>query len=352
MSGYGYRLYTVKLVSAARKSKAIEFDKCGASGDEHVSVWVRRALTLLESYGPFTGAPHQLHAVDEDGLPEIETYVVRPTRGQYRTNFVGHTKAPVTRIRFSLEYGRTGKVSVGVTDDGSIPLDHIPTGDRYRGILYLPPTGTLGLLALESVPSAPNPQRMMNAWLARAAVDLAAEDLARVTDENREAVRPQAFKLNFNQYPNIDRIEKAVQNNPAAKVVLRREHIDGQGIPSDDQIVLSSTLRSQKKKNAAAKVAGNLVRKVTGQLAEDEEPVTVEALEELVDGSLEGIEWTEGYIQIDDASGLKKIGLEKIDKFFVYPIGSSVPLNDKKFEMAVAKEVVSLQSVLGLDLDL
>lgn len=355
MSGYGFRLYTVKLVTGRQKSKAVEFDRCGWKGDQHVSVWVRRLLEHLESFGPLTGPPQQWHADDEDAPPEISTYVRTPTRGEYRTKFLTHTNAPTTRIRFSLEYGRTGKVSVGVQDGTSLPLSHIPTGDVYRAILYLPKGGTKGLLALESIPSAPNPSRMLNAWFTRAALDLREQDeqlIATLDPEKAEGANPHPFKLNFSQYPNIDRIEKAVAGNNAAKVVLRKDVVDGQGTKSDEQVILSSTLHSQTKRSAAAKMASSMVRRLTHQAEPDEEPITLEDLETLVDGSLDGIEWTEGYIQIEDESGMKKIGLEVIDKFFVYPVGSAVPLSDTKFEQAVAKEVVGLQAKLGLELDL
>lgn len=353
MSGYGFRLYTVKLVSARGKSKAIEFDKCGLDRDQHVSVWVRRALTLLEQQKPLTGPPVNHHAIDEESLVPIASYVREPNRGEYRTKFVSHTPAPPTRIRFRLEYGRTGKVSVGVQDGETLPLSHIPTGDPYRGILYLPKIGTKGLLALESVPSAPNPQRMLNAWLTRAALDLEVEDRSSAAASADDEHEPLAFKLNFNQYPNIERIEKAVKQNAAAKVVLRKDIIDGAGTAiSEEEVKLTSTLSSQSKRNAAAKLAGGMVRRLIGKAAASEDPVTLSDLEELVDGSLEGIEWTEGYIQIDDATGVKNIGLDKIDKFFVYPVGSAVPLSDQKFEQAVAKEVVDLQAALGLELDL
>lgn len=355
MPGYGFRLYTVKLVAAPNKSKAVPFDKCGALGDQHVSVWVRRALTLLEGYGPLTGPPVLHHAVDEDQVEAISTYVREPGRGEYRTDFTWHSDGPMARIMFSVNYGRTGKVSVGVVPGEPMKLAHVPTGDPYRGILYLPPTGTLGLLALESVPSAPNPQRMLNAWFARAAVDLQAEDqaaLAGVTLPPGVKADPQPFKLNFNQYPNVARVEKAVKNNAAAKVVLRRDEVDGQGMPKDEQVVVSATLRNEKKRNAAAGMAGNLVRKAFGKLDEGEDAITLDDLEELVDGSLSGIEWTEGYIQIDDESGLKKIGIDHVDQYFVYPFGSATPLSRTAFERAVAAEVVDLQSVLKIELDL
>lgn len=358
MSGYGFRLYTVKLVNGRSKSKAIDFGACGVFGDEHVSVWLRRAFTLLEQYDKgLVGAPIRWVAEDEDKteLPSIKSYVKEPTRGEYRTAFLAHTKNPATRIRFTMNYARTGKVSVGLDEDGSIPLGHIPTGDTYRGILYLPFSGTKGVLALESVPSAPNPTRMLNAWLARAAIDLAAEDeeAVKLMDADlKKQAKPQPYKLNFNQYPNIERIEKAVKNSKTAKVVLKKESVDGAAQPHDEDVVISSTLRTAPKRQTAAKMAGGLVRKALNKLDEDEDPVTIDDLEELVDGRLDGIEWTEGYIQIEDDSGLKKIGLEHIDKFFIYPCNSATPLKNKRFEKAVAKELEGLQRVLEVDLDL
>lgn len=359
MSGYGFRLYTVKLVNGSNKSKAIDFSKCGMKGDQHVSVWVRRALDLLEGYQPLTGYPLLEFAVDEDAsdLPTIKSYVVPPKRGQYRTDFVSHTASPITRIRFTIYYGRTGKVTVGVQDGQPLPLAHIPTGDAYRGILYLPATGEKGLLALESVPSAPNPQRMLNKWLARAAIDLAMEDQVVIDTMDPEKVaqdklKAVPFKLNFNQYPNVDRIEKAVNQSKTAKVVFRQDGISGGGVKGDEGVTVTSTLHQEKRRKKAGKLAKNMLRGVLGQLEDDEEPVTLEELEELVEGSLDGFEWSDAYIQIDDETGLKKIGLEKVDKYFIYPTGSGTPLSDKKFEQAVAREVVDLQAALGLDLDL
>lgn len=355
MAGYGFRLYTVKLVNQSKKSKAIDFDKCGMFGDQHVSVWVRRLLTHLEGFGPLTGPPVLHHAVDETQLPGIDTYVRAPKHGEYRTDFVSHKDAPATRIFFKLRYGRTGKVTVGVQDGGPLPLAHVPTGDEYRGILYLPATGSKGLLALEAVPSAPNPQRMLNMWLARAAVEMEAEDravLAGMTLQPGQKAEPHPFKLNFNQYPNVERVEKAVRNSPAAKVVLKRQTIDGAAVRTSDDIYLSSTLASESKRNKGAAMAGRMVRKITGHLGDDEDEVTIEEMEELVDGSLDGIEWTEAYIQIDDETGLKKIGLEQMDKFFVYPLRATGRASDEVFERAVASEVVDLRAKLDIELDL
>lgn len=355
MSGYGFRLYTVKLVAGVKKSKAIDLAQCGMSGDEHASVWIRRLLSLLESHGPLTGPPINVMAIDEteQDLAPISSYVRRPNRGEYRTRFLDHTTSPAGRILFRFQYARTGKVTVGIDDEQTIPLGHIPTGDSYRALLYLPASGPKGVLALESIPSAPNPSRMINNWLARAALDVVLEDQEVAAKAKPEAkLKPQAFKLNFNQYPNIDRIQKAVENDTTAKVVLKRDKIDGEGRPVDDAMVLSSTLRSQNKRTTAGKLAGTMVRRFVGGLGDDEEPVSIDDLESLIDGSLDGIEWTEGYIQVDDETGLKKIGLDHIDKFFIYPVGSNVAPTDKKFEQAVAKEVVGLQSVLGVDLDL
>ena len=356
VSGYGFRLYTVKLVNGRRKSKAVDFDKCGARGDRHVSVWVRRALQHLEGFAALTGAPQQWQAADEDGPPAgIDTYIREPAHGEYRTKFLEHSAAPASRVFFKLEYGRAGKVSVGVQTGESLRLSHLATGDVYRGILYLPADGNKGLLALESVPSAPNPQRFLNAWLARAALDLRAEDeayIATLSPEEAAGARPHPFKLNFNQYPNVDRIEKAVANNPAAKLVLKKESVDGAGTPSSDSITLNTTFGSARKRSIAGALAGRMVKRANNQLDAGEEPVTLADLEDLVEGSMEGIEWTEGYIQIDDETGVKNIGLEAYDKFFVYPVGSSVQLDDRRFEQAVAAEVVDLQAKLGLELDL
>jgi hypothetical protein len=346
----------VKLVNGRGKSKPIDFGECGMRGDEHASIWLRRAFTLLEKYDKgLVGTPINWVAADESEPPAIETYVKEPTRGQYRTAFLKHSKTPSTRIRFTINYGRTGKVSVGLDPDGPVPLGHIPTGDAYRGILYLPRSGTMGMLAIESVPNAPNPTRMLNNWLARAGFDLALEDvesLEGLDPGETEGAKPQPFKLNFNQYPNIARVEKAVENSQTAKVVLKKQNVDGGATPTDEEVIISSTLRTQPKRQSAARMAGLLVRKAVGKLEDDEEPISLEDLEELVDGDLDGIDWTEGYIQIDDESGLKKIGLEKIDKFFVYPCHSATPLKFNAFEKAVAKELVGLQRVLQLDLDL
>lgn len=356
MSGYGFRLYTVKLVSGRGKSKPIDFGECGLFGDEHVSVWLRRAFTLLEKFDKgLVGTPINWVAADESEPPAISTYVKSPNRGEYRTAFLSHSATPATRLRFTINYGRTGKVSVGLDSSGPVPLGHIPTGDAYRGILYLPLTGDLGVLAIESVPNAPNPTRMLNNWLARAGFDLSLQDeeaLSGIAEDAAVGAKPQPFKLNFNQYPNIARVEKAVESSKTAKVVLKKQRVDGGSTATDEDVIISSTLRTQRKRQSAAKMAGGLVRKALGRLDEGEEPITLEDLEELVDGDLDGIDWTEGYIQIDDESGLKKIGLEKIDKFFVYPCHSATPLTFDDFEREVAKEVRGLQRVLKVDLDL
>jgi hypothetical protein len=355
MSGYGFRAYTVKLVGASKKSKAIQLNQCGMEGNEHVSVWIRRALTLLESYDPLTGPAVLAQATDEDSIPPISSYVRKPAHNEVRIKFVEHTDSPDNRIRFTINFGRTGKVSVGVEDGRTMQLGHIPTGDQYRGILYLPKAGAKGLMALESVPSAPNPARMVNNWLARAAVDLMAEDLATIatsSEGNAKGLKPQPFKLNFRQYPNIARIEKAVQHAKAAKVVLKRQAFDGGGTPKIEDLVISSSLRSAARRKTAAEIAGGLVRKATGQLADGEEAVTLNDMEKLLDAEFGGVAWTEGYIQVDDELGLKKIGFEHIDRFFVYPVGSMVQQTADEFEQSVAREIVGLQAALGLDLDL
>lgn len=353
MPSYGFRLYTVKLVAGFGKAKPIEFDKCGKDQAQHVGTWMRRAFATLEGYGPLTKMPQQRHA-EGDVLPLISSYEQDGDRDDPRTNFHSHTASPTTRIRFEFNYGRVGRFpyAFGRTEADDIPLKDHATGHRYRGLLYLPKAGTNGVLALESIPSSAHPVESLNAWLARAAADVAAEDAAAIEAlpvEQLDGLAALPYKLNFTQFANLARLEKMIKESADAELVLRKTVISSSGKAKTEKLKLVHHIETKGERAAAVGVAHKLYGKIVNA---DGETAGLAELEGLAPGDVSGFEFNDGYIKLDDGSGgSKKIGVDKVDKYFEYSIGSSVRPSSTKWEQAVAKEVVSLQGFLKVELD-
>jgi hypothetical protein len=351
--GYGFRLYEVKLVGGSGKSKPIEFDKCGLDRTQHVSTWLRRVFTKLEGYQSLSKMPQQRPAVD-DPLPDIRDHEQPGTHADPVVDFHDHTKTPATRIRFEFSYGRVGRVpfALGPTPDDYIDLQNRATGHRYRGILYLPPDGTVGLLALETIPSSAHPIESLNAWLARAAVEVAAEDAATVAalaEADRDGLEPAPFKLNFKQLVNLERLSKMIKETSDVELVLRRTIIGAGGKKTAEKVRMVSKIETVAERNKAVAVARKLYEKTVG---ESQDLVGMAELESLAPGDVAGLEFNDGYIKVDDGNnGVKKVGIDVMDRYFNYPIATTTRPTTKKWEHGVAAEVVSMQALLGVELD-
>lgn len=356
MAGYGFRLYEVKLVAGWGKSKAIPFNACGCDRKQHVGAWMRRVFDTLESYGPLTKMPQQ-RVGDGDSLPPISAHADPGEQNDPRVDFSKHTASPATRIRFEFNYGKVGQTpfAIGDTPGSYTDLRDKAAGHTYRGLLYLPATGDKGVLALETIPSNAHPVEALNAWLARAAVDVAAEDQAGIDllpPEQQEALHATPFKLNFNQVVNYERLEKMIKSAADVELVLRKTTVDGNGKRSKEKFRLTSKIETNAERNKAVQVAKDLFKKVVGDGDGDGNTAGMVELADLAPGDVGGLPFNDGYIKVDDGkSGSKKIGVDTVDKYFEYPVGSTTQLDAEKWEQKVAAEVVSLQTLLKADLD-
>lgn len=354
MSGYGFRLYEVKLVAGRGKSKAIEFDKCGLDRKQHVGTWIRRVLDKLESYDALDQMPEARHAVDTP-LKAIEAHLQAGQHDDPRIDFHQHTATPATRIRFEFSYGRIGRVPFAIGDTPATYLDlkKHAAGNRYRGLLYLPPDGYKGLLALETIPSSAHPIESLNAWLARAAIEIAAEDATAVAakpEAEREGLDPAPFKLNFKQLVNYERLSKMIKETSDVEVVLRRTTIGKGSKKNSEKVRLVTKIDTVAERNKAVQVAQSLYGKVVGH--DTDGTAGLAELESLAPGDVSGLEFNDGYIKVDDGNnGVKKIGIDTMDRYFNYPVGSAQQLPAAKWEQRVAAEVVSLQTLMGVELD-
>lgn len=354
MSGYGFRLYEVKLVAGWGKSKAIEFDKCGLDGKQHVGTWMRRVLAKLESFDALDQMPQARHAEDTP-LKPIDEHLRTGQRDDPRIDFHEHTTNPATRIRFEFSYGRIGRVpfAIGDTPAAWLDLKRHAAGNRYRGLFYLPSDGFKGLLALETIPSSAHPVESLNAWLARAAVEVFNEDVSAVAakpEGERDGLRPAPFKLNFKQLVNYERLSKMIKETSDVELVLRRTTIGKGSKKNSEKVRLVTKIDTQVERHKAVQVAQSLYGKVVG--TDDDDTAGLAELESLVPSDVSGLEFNDGYIKVDDGNnGVKKIGIDTIDRYFNYPVGSSLQLPSDKWEQRVAAEVVSLQTLMGVELD-
>ena len=353
MSGYGFRLYTVKVVRGGGKSKAVPLDQVGRDQKQHIGTWVRRLLDELEDYDALTQMPARRHAEGET-LRAISDHLGTGDRDDPRVDFHEHTKTPTSRIRFEFSYGRLGRVpfAIGDTPADFVDLRQHAAGHRYRGLFYFPKAGEVGVLALETIPSSAHPVESLNAWLARAALDVAfkdSDDILALPEAERAGLEAVPFKLNFSQVVNYGRLEKMIKETSDVELVLRKTSISKGATAESEKIRLVTKIDTLSERNRAVKVAHKLFDRIS---KEGDEAAGMVELEGLAPGDVSDLEFNDGYIKVDDGNnGVKKIGIDAMDRFFIYPVGSSVQLKALEWEKRVAAEVVSLQGLLGVELE-
>lgn len=181
--GYGFRLYNVRLVKGIGGSKEVPFEECGMTGADHLSVWVGRLLTELESHETLTGMPRLRLGVGDVRLPIDHHAALAPTRGDPQIRWRKHSIAGPQKITFEVQYGTVGRFDWAIAQKASDDADisKKSAAHVFRGILCLPKKGTLGVLALEAVDNS-SPNEIVHHWLARAAIheydkDVVARDL-------------------------------------------------------------------------------------------------------------------------------------------------------------------------------
>ena len=353
MSGYGFRLYKVKVVKGWGKSSAVQVNKVGMDQAHHAGSWVRRAITELEKYEALTQMPQQSVGEGEVIRP-MAAHVCPGTQDDPRVSFVRHSATPITRIRFEFSFGHLGRVPLALGETAALNHDlrHHAAGHTYRGVFYFPTSGKAGVLALETIPNAPNPIDALNAWLARSAVDLADADAAHILalpESEREGLESIPYKLNFSQFVNYARLEKMIEETSDVELVLRKTSISEGSSKGSETVRLVSKIDTKAKRRSAVEVARELFR-INSDEDEDEVAAMAE-LEGLAPGDVSALEFNDGYIKVDDGkNGVKKIGLGRMDRFFVYPLGPQ-RLTSTRWEQRVAAELVSMQGLLGVELD-
>ncbi len=357
---YGFRLYSVRMVKGVMGSKPVPFEQCGPDGKGHLSDWIDRVLTELEGHETLTKMP-ALRIGQGTKRPTIGSHFsVSPERGDPQVRWRTHTTKP-TKVTFEIQYGTVGRFAVAMAqkakDDADISdkaASHV-----FRGILYLPLKGQVGVLALESIDNA-TPVDVVHSWLARASIHVFEEDEAEVAAMNATqaaGLSPAIFKINFKQIANLPRLQKMVKKSNTAELVLRKLEISGSGKPTKEKIKLVNKVTTKGERTKLTKWAADVVsRSADGSTAAQKKKAALVELEAIVDttsgGSVGPMGFNEGHVVVDDGTGRKKIGPSHLDQFFVYPIAGDLQPSDKKFEQEVAKEVVELRKLLGTKLDL
>ena len=357
---YGFRLYSVRMVKGVMGSKPVPFEQCGADGKGHLSDWLERVLTELETHETLTKMP-VLRVGQGATRPSIGSHSsVAPERGDPQVRWRSHTTKP-TKILFEIQYGTVGRFAVAMAqkakDDADISdkaASHV-----FRGILYLPLKGEIGVLALESIDNS-TPVDIVHSWLARAAIHVFEKDevdVAAMSPTQAAGLSPAIFKINFKQIANLPRLKKMVKKSNTTELVLRKMEISGSGKPTKEKIKLVNKVTTKGERAKLADWAADVVNRSSddGSTALQKKKASLVELEAIVDtssgGNVGGMGFNEGHVVVNDGTGRKKIGPDHLDQFFVYPINGDLQPSDTKFEREVAKEVVELKKLLGAKLD-
>lgn len=336
---YGFKLFETKVVKNLRGQRALEVSEVGKDGREHYADFLGETLLPKLIYlGNLTGKPSLTGNDGSSDLDPVSNY----------QNVVGITGDPRTRFEtvrldsrsvfFKVTYGHIGHYDVAV---GRSPQDDARIQDKsasrtYRCVFLLPERGTKGVLAVEWI-RGNNPAGTVERWLKRAGYECAREE------------HPLLPIYGFGMTPvvDLDRLREVLREANEVKIHLGKRTISGSSNRPKRTLVLENTV-------SATNLDGIMawVRRFTG-LSTDKVPGDgIVELAGLVEGDVGGLDFNEGYVVIDTDSGVKKIGPEHLDRFFVYPVSEDRWPSDDAWLQQVRSVVRGLEAKIEVDLDL
>lgn len=348
---YGFRLYEVKFVRGVGKARAEELSKLGVDGKLHAAKQIERMFDVLRPHGVLRGSPKNRLGEDEDYDP-LEYYrTAEVDRRAPGIRFEDCTLRGVTRVRFSVKYGRVGAFEdlYGDTADQDQNIVDQVAGNGFRGVFYFPVSGTHGVLALEVIDRA-HPFSSLDVWLSRAGIELRAIDKKAIdegeTDPTKLEAAESVWKPGFEPITDYNRIIDLLLTGAPAEVELMRFQRAG--------------TRKLRKKDMSLRFwsAATLNRKSIGKILDDfvttkkiTEGVAIAKLKGLLAKNVPGT-FDDVAIVVEDKGRPRTIRLTELEKALVYDLGPK-RLKDKRFHKEVRGRIaeLGLATTMNLVLD-
>jgi hypothetical protein len=332
--GYGFRLFKVFPAKGPAGYTPIPVEISGDAGTQHYQDHVAECLDLLISWSTLTGAPALKPSAQ---LKVKEHRQANGTKGDPRIRFLSHELTDEGHRLFKLEYGRVGRFpkALAVKKSQDAHIHGLATGHPYRCLLMLPATGTTGLMAVEDVDSNTTARIVPN-WLSRASHYRQKKAPA---DQQARAIR-----LVARQVKDLPRLREMIGTAEHASLRLTKKTVSGSSKRKTTKVKLEYKLDTKADRDEATGWAEQFAGLGDGNLQGD----GVAEMTEIVDGSLETVGFTDAVVVLQGDDGTKKLGANKLDDLFVYPLGED-RLEDQDWAVAVLSVVDGMQSWLEVD---
>ncbi|MBY6708059.1 hypothetical protein HQ308_14735 [Rhodococcus sp. BP-241] len=334
MTSYGFKLFKLELVKrdgrtaqpwtyeGPKKTEKLVLDDLEALIRKHIAK-PERGLPLGADARPLSAAERKARPVFQiEDVDRVGTHA----------------------LFLKLRYGRHRDEDLGLpaselATTTQVDLTEIAPTRSYRIGILAPSSGKTGMMVVEAIAGA-CPSKYFMKWMRRWAVDAATK--ADKVDESWQKLTAHA----------------------AMDPVLLRRYVNQ---ANADSVVLvqrstgSSRLRRDERFRVEAAVFSNQSRKVM-ELAETaivsdntEEQTDAEYAKELAEllgkDDLSDLDFDDGWVVVDTASGKQQISPSRVPEIFVYPIDNRQP-TDRNFRVETKKEVVRVRRTVGATLDL
>lgn len=336
MASYGFKLFKLELMNRdgrtpqpwtydlpAGGGSGLRLDQIEELVSDHISA-TERGLPL----GP-----------DVRPLSESE----RKQRPVFQVEDVNRTGTDSLLIR--IRYGRHKDEDKGLpATDGStaeVDLTDIAPTRSYRVGIFAPSAGTTGMMTVEAISGA-CPSRYFIKWIRRWALDKA-------TDPTTGSVDDAWQKLSAHAAMDPLLLRRYVNQSAASSAVLVQRAVGSSRLRSDERFRIEASVFSSQSESVM-KLAEEAI------VAQDDEANTdatyaAHLAEILGKDDLTELDFDDGWVVVETASGRQQISPSRVPEIFVYPIDNSQP-SDRLFRVETKKEIIRVRRSVGATLEL
>lgn len=313
MTTWGVRLYEIEL-ARGRGVKAQPFVEKTADGEWSYRDYAHRILAKK------VGKPQRGLPLSPDADPPTPQELrEKPVVALLRIEKKGrHTLG-------ELDYGRTNGHDKAIphpdvaNQDALDITDYAPTRP-YRFALIIPESGTVGILAVESISGA-CPARYIVQWLRKWSMDDAAKKDSKSPLPNGK-VRPW-WRLRAEPIGDPKQLMNFIDESEAESMVLVHRRVTGGRLRKDEKFRVEAQVQSGMSGKVMKAVQDAIrVKAGDGGMAKE--------LAALLGDELQDVDFDDGWVVIDTELGLRQVSPSRLPDVFTYPVANYRP-TDKQF---------------------
>lgn len=297
----GFRLYTIERTIARTRGR-LEF-----GGDLQPSPLddLHEQLLALEGRTFVRDATYVATAPDEEGSDHLpaRTPVLR----------VDWIRRRASSMEAAVSYGRIGDYGFAMSADGDpdFPLQRHAASRPYRVVIHLPRAGTMGAMVSEVVGRTHAGELL----------------LKRLSVENFRRAAQGPDDGHWHRWlPNgifdEGRIEEVLTTGAVEGLRLRRRAVGSSGVRTSHDLYLTQNGIPARHVDAARRMVSRWLKRhldiKSGKADGGHDAVS--ALVQLVDGEVEGLNFTDGVLTFRDDGKVQSLGPSSLDRILTYPM--------------------------------